>query len=398
MARVTDVPKVIKHTGLVGFGKKVWKEINDDEVLTWGSALAYAWIFAIFPFLIFVLTLAPYLPGDTKGQIMGQVSGAVSGMGDSAKPVIQSVNEVIHNQKGGLMSLGIVLALWGASGGMSMTMSALDKAYYVHCTRGFVKQRLIAIGLTIAAAVLILSVMFLLPIGTGIIEYLAKQGHLGFVGKLLVNVLRYAIAIGLLFLIVALIYYFGPCVKAKWQAVTPGAIFTVAVWIVLGFGFAFYVKHFGNFNATYGILGGAIVLLLFFYINAVVLVIGAEVNSVIDFETLDVERGATDLTQAKAKAEYDQAHAGDDTGAGSAEGAASARPGAKARPPLAPVKPAPASGGTGKKVLIAGSALVGLKYAWGRYSAARAKTKAVEQARDKALDEARKRWLRWAAS
>ena len=91
------------------------------------------------------------------------------------------------------------------------------------------------------------------------------------IGTILINVVRYVIAIGLMFTIVALIYYFGPCIKQKWQTVTPGAVFTVAVWILLGFGFSIYVTKFGNFNKTYGTLGGAIILLLFFYINAVVL-------------------------------------------------------------------------------------------------------------------------------
>jgi membrane protein len=393
MARVSDVPKVIQHTGFVGFAKKVWAEVTKDEVFTWGSALAYAWIFAIFPFLIFLLTLAPYLPGDIKGKITQEVSSAAyNGMGESGYIVEQSIHDLVNNQKGGLLSIGLILALWGASGGMSMTMEALNKAYYVHCTRGFVKQRLIAIGLTVAAAVLILAVLFLLPIGAAIIDHL----HMGVVGKILVNVLRYVVAIGLLFLIVALIYYFGPCVKTKWQSITPGAVFTVVVWIVLGIAFAIYVKNFGNFNKTYGTLGGAIILLLFFYINAVVLVIGAEVNAVIDFETLDVKPGAADLTEAKAKAEYEQEHAGDEAGAkDKPAGARDGGPGSNSTPPVRPAPAATASsGGTGKKVLVVGSSLVALKWGWGKWSASRAR----ERAREQALAEARKRWLAWAAS
>lgn len=387
MASVKDVPKVVHSLGVMGLAKKVWAEIGEDEVFTWGSALAYAWIFAIFPFLIFLLSLAPYLPGGAKEKAMNQVSDvAYSSMGgQGADTIVKSVHDVMNNQHGGLLSIGLLIALWGASGGMIMTMSALDKAYFVHCTRSFIKQRLIAIGLTVAAAVMILLVMFLLPIGSAVIAYLAKQGHVGTVGTVLANVVRYVVALGLLFGIVALIYYFGPCIKQKWHSVTPGAIFTVAVWILLGFGFSFYVSHFGNFNKTYGALGGAIILLLFFYINAVVLLIGAEINSVIDFEVLDVKPGAADLSQATAKAEYDQSGASEKKGG----------PGAKqpVRPPVVP--PAPAeidSDPVRHPVLIGASSLLALRWGWKKYQAHRAQAMAQEMAKARA-----RQWWDWAS-
>jgi membrane protein len=375
MASVSDVPKVVRSLGFMEFAKKVWSEVTKDDVFTWGSALAYAWIFAIFPFLIFLLTLAPYLPGNVKQGVFDNVKNVTSSsVGEQTGGLIaNSVNDVMSHQKGGLLSVGLILALWGASGGMSMTMSALDKAYYVQCTRSFIKQRAVAIGLTVATAALILAVLFLLPVGTGIISYLAKHGHLGGVGKFLVNAIRYIVALAMLFGIVSMIYYFGPCIKQKYQAITPGAVFTVVVWILAGLGFAFYVTHFGNFNATYGALGGAIVMLLFFYISAVVLLIGAEVNSVIDFETLNVEKGATDLTQARAKAQYDTEHAGE--AKATPEGARKGEPGAKGaehEPVHLPILPTPAKSALGRKVLIYGSSLFAARWAWKKFWMTRA--------------------------
>lgn len=357
------------------FAKKVWAEVTKDDVFTWGSALAYAWIFAIFPFMIFLLTLAPYMPGNLKDKAMGAVENAAYSTvgGDAGLKVVESVNEVMSKQKGGLLSFGLILALWGASGGMVMTMNALDKAYYVQTSRSFIKQRAIAIGLTLGTAVLILAVLFLLPISTGIITYLTKHGHLGFVGKLLINGIRYIVALGLLFGIVSMIYYFGPSLKQKYQAITPGAVFTVVVWILGGLGFAFYVTHFGNFNATYGALGAAIIMLLFFYINAVVLLIGAELNSVLDFETLNVEKGATDLTQAKAKAQYDTEHAGEPTA--TPEGAKSGAPGSEHEghePFHLPILPTPAKSTVGRKVLMVASSALAARWAWHKYWMARA--------------------------
>jgi len=372
MARVSDVPKVIRSLGFMEFAKKVWSEVTKDDVFTWGSALAYAWIFAIFPFFIFLLTLAPYLPGNVKQEALDGVQSVTSSSvgGETSTQVANSLKDVMSHQKGGLLSVGLILALWGASGGMSMTMSALDKAYYVTCTRSFIKQRLVAIGLTLGTAVLILVVLFLLPVGAGIISYLAKHGHLGGVGKFLVNAVRYVVALGLLFTIVSMIYYFGPCIKQKYQAITPGAVFTIIVWILGGVGFAFYVTKFGNFNATYGALGGAIIMLLFFYINAVVLLIGAELNSVIDFETLNVEKGAPDISQAKAKQEYDTEHAGEPKA--TPEGGPGTEGAAEHAPFHLPILPTPAKSTLGRKVLIYGSSAFAARWAWKKFWMARA--------------------------
>src|SRR3954453_19302861 len=118
MAQVKDFPKVIKSLGFIGFAKKVFGEVTKDDVFTWGSALAYAWIFAIFPFLIFLLTLAPYLPGQAKEKAMEAISNAVyhSMGGERGYTVVKSVEDVMNEQKGGVLSIGLILALWGASG------------------------------------------------------------------------------------------------------------------------------------------------------------------------------------------------------------------------------------------------------------------------------------------
>jgi hypothetical protein len=245
----------------------------------------------------------------------------------------------------------------------------------------------VAIGLTVGTAVLILAVLFLLPVGTGIVAYLTKHGHLGWLGTVLVNVVRYALALALLFLIVSMIYYFGPCIKQKYQAITPGAVFTVAVWILLGLVFGFYVTHFGNFNKTYGALGGAIILLLFFYINAVVLLIGAELNSVIDFETLNVKPGATDLSQASAKAEYDTKHAGEPKAR--PQGLAGEHGAAEQEPVHLPILPAPARTHRARNLVIVTSSFLAARWTWRAVWRARAKRK-----RRELLARARQPWWR----
>lgn len=304
MAALTDVPKVMKTTGFKGLMMKVWEGISADGVFTWASAMAYSWIFAIFPMVVVVLTMVPYIPGDKKESAKESIRDTVSTSmgGQAAETIMKSVDEIMDHAQGGLLSIGLVLAIYSASGGVAMTMSALDKAYKVKSERSFIKQKLVAIGLTLATVVLVLVVLVLLPIGGAIVDHFKNQAILGPTLAVVINILRYVLAVALLLGVVALLYYFGPHIKQKWQAVTPGAIVAVVVWIAMGIGFGIYVQNFGNFNKTYGALGAAIILLLFCYLSSVVLLIGAEINSAIDFAVLGVEPGCRDFSQAPCDA------------------------------------------------------------------------------------------------
>jgi membrane protein len=343
MAKISDVAGVVRSLGFVKFLKKLWQEVSEDEVFTWASALAYSWVFAMFPLLLAIVTLAPYLPGQTKGKAIDEVTTTLQQAGvrgEAFDNVYQSIKEVMDKPQGGLLSLGLILAIWGASGGMAMTMTALDKAYEVKVPRSFVKQRLVAIGLTLATIVLVLLVLVLLPIGGALIEYFKLGGAVA----ILLNVLRYVIALCLLLAVLALVYYFGPNIKQKWHAVSPGALVAVVTWVVVGVAFGIYVNNFGNFNATYGALGAAIALLLFFYISAAILLVGAEINSIIDFATLGVEPGTQDFTQAVTDAK--QEGRVDDEGRPTAEpGRQAAKAAATGHEPMAEIKPAAGGGG-----------------------------------------------------
>lgn len=364
------MPRVFKTMGAKGFLAKLWKEISEDGVFTWASALAYAWVFALFPLLIAILTLAPYLPGQTKEKAKQQVTASIqqAGVGgQAAKTVQDSINEVMDNTKGGLLSFGLILALWGASGGMAMTMTALDKAYEVTTERSFIMQRLVALGLTLATIVLVLLVLVLIPVGGAITAYFASRGVLAKPVEIGIDVARYAIAVGLLFAIVSLVYYFGPHIKQKWQAISPGAVAAVAIWILAAVGFSVYVNNFASFNKTYGALGAAIALLLFFYISATVLLVGAEINSVFDFAVLGVQPGTRDFTcEPKSQDALSPVGAGKADGSPAESSAADtqqagvARPGAAGDGPkrpavAAPVGPAPGDWWKWAAAAVAGS-------------------------------------------
>jgi len=200
-----------------------------------------------------------------------------------------------------LLSLG--LALWAASGGMNMTMAALDKCYEVEKGRRFYQQRPVAVGLTLVVALLMILVLTLLPVGT-IVKHWIEKYHIRYLHEgspvlVVFDIVRWTLSLFFMVTVVAVIYYKGPSIRHHFVWLTPGGVFAIVVWLVLGFAFRFYVQKWGKYNETYGTVGGVVILLLFFYIDALVLLIGAEINSEVDFEVLKVRRGTRDFTKAE---------------------------------------------------------------------------------------------------
>jgi membrane protein len=334
MAALRELPHVIRSIGPFTFAKKVYNEVNDDNLWTWASALAYSWLFAIFPFFLVLLSLIPLLRPEWKAEASNQINNALKTLPNEAQVTLRQyvepkLNDLLYAPpKGitGIWSVGLLVTIWAASGGTAMTMSALDRCYDVVRTRPFYKQRPLAVMLTLIIATLILLVVVLIPVGTIVTNYLTSRTEKLMVqtgltkpatpGKkpaevsatapttagttrplaeaqvqqpgrfaawiVLWQIARYLLALAFLFWVVALIYYFGPNVKQKFHVFTPGSVFTVAVWVLLGATFRIYVDTFGKYGQTYGAVGGVIILLFFFYLDALVLLVGAEINAEVD--------------------------------------------------------------------------------------------------------------------
>jgi membrane protein len=308
MARLLDVSKVFRSVGLIPFVLRVWQEVTKDNLFTWAAALAYSWLFAIFPFFIFVLAVIPHLPARVTRGAIEQIHVFIRAFPPQVADVLwTNVSRLSHTMDPKtakpLIVVGLVVALWSASSGTSNTMSALDRCYELERGRPFWKHRILAIGLTIVVALVLLLVLVLLPVATLVKTWIVNVGHLSKLAPWLVafDVARWTAAILLMFAVLSLMYYFGPAVKHRFAWVTPGAVFAVAVWIGLGLGFRFYIVHIGGkgYAKTYGTVGGVAIMLLLFYLDALVLLIGAEINSEIDFEVLKVRRGSLDLRKAE---------------------------------------------------------------------------------------------------
>lgn len=293
MAHVSDI-RLIRSIGVFRFAIRIWDEVRDDNLIVWASAMAYSWIFAIFPFLIFLLVLIPYLPqqvrerarAELKREVASKFPAGANGM--LWQDLAENPHNLIHHNsiRDPMAWIGLCVAVWVASSGMSRTMAALDRCYDLENARPFWKQRLIALGLTIVVAVLLLAVMCLLPLATWMRHWaISEEPMTALPVRVSFEIARWVISLGLMTCILAIIYYFGPAVRFPFSFVTPGAIFVVLVWVGLGLSFRVYMERIGaaGFTRLYGALGGVAIMLLFFFIDALVLLIGAEINAELDF-------------------------------------------------------------------------------------------------------------------
>ena len=259
--------------------------IARDGLTTLAAALSYYFFFALFPFVLFLLALITFLPG-VEGLQNWLLQWTAHVVPPQAYDTLAGViNGLLSQPRGGILSLGAVLALWSASSAFAGLTSALNVAYGVRERRPWWKVRLLAIGLTVALSFFMI-LAFVLAVGSGplaarLVDFL---GPLGAIALLLLNWLAVLAAITL---VIASVYHFCPDVDFPWRWFSPGSVL-----FTLGFGattmvFSYYVARFGSFDKTYGSLGAVIILLLWMYLLALFVLLGGEINAYLDREAED---------------------------------------------------------------------------------------------------------------
>jgi membrane protein len=260
--------------------KQAVKSFFDDDMVTYAAALSYHLALALFPFIIFMLTLLGALGlSEFFDRVLTQSQAALPP--DAYELLARVIGEIRGQSREGLLSFSILFALWAASTGMRSVMNALNVAYDVEETRPAWKRYPLSILYTIGlVAVVIAAAVFRLIGPWAAQRYANRLGWTTAVAEAW-TWLRWPVVVLLLLLVVALIYYLGPNIDQPFRYVTPGSICAVIVWIVASLLFSAYVESFGNYGATYGSLGGMVVLLLYFFVSAAVLLLGAEINAAI---------------------------------------------------------------------------------------------------------------------
>jgi membrane protein len=260
---------------------RTWRESLDDDVLGLAAQLAYYFFLALFPAILFFLAIASFFPLGNLTDDIGRVLQPVA-----SPQVLQLIQEqmlrLANNESGGLLTFGVVGALWSSSAAIVSISGALNKAYDIEESRPWWKVRLLAIGLTIGCALFVLFAFALVLLGPSAATWLGNATGWGAPFRWAWLVIQWPLSFALVATAIALIYYFGPDAEQDWTWITPGAIVATVLWLLVSLAFKFYVTNFTDYNAAYGAIGGVIVLLLWFYVSGVAVLTGAELNAEIE--------------------------------------------------------------------------------------------------------------------
>jgi membrane protein len=253
-------------------------------VLNRAAILSFYFLLALFPLLLFLTALLGYFanPGtELRRNLLTYLSAIVP---ISAFDLINTtVDEISQKRSGGKLWFGLLTSLWFASSGMGAIIAGLNVAYDVKETRAWWRRTLLAILLTIALAVLIITALALMFYGSRIAEAIANHYGFGAAFTTVWKVLRWVFVVVFVFLAFELIYYFAPDLKIKqlrWLA--PGAMTGLVLWLLVSFLFGSYLNFYNNYSMVYGSLGAVIILMLWFYLTGVTILIGGEVNAIIE--------------------------------------------------------------------------------------------------------------------
>jgi len=261
--------------------RRTLKDAIEDDCFGLAAQLAYYFFLSLFPAILFLLALASFFPLQNLTDDISRV----------LRPFVSpEVLELIRDQmvrlaqqkSGGLLTFGVLAALWSSSAATVSIVGALNRAYDIEEGRPWLKVRLIAIALTLGVAVFVLIGLTLVLAGPALADYLAQVTGWGAPFKWAWLVLQWPLVLGLISVAIGLAYYFGPDAEQDWVWVTPGALAGTVLWVAVSLGFKFYIAHFTNYNAAYGAVGGVIVLLLWFYVSGLALLFGAELNAEIE--------------------------------------------------------------------------------------------------------------------
>ncbi|RWZ58720.1 YihY/virulence factor BrkB family protein [Halobacillus fulvus] len=262
---------------VISYAKEVIEEFQKDNIPLLGAAQAYYYLLAIVPMLILLLSILPYLniEAETAIQAMSNVIPS-----NTAEIFRENIVSIVEQPSGGLLTIGIIGTLWSASNGINAFIQSSNMAYNVEETRSFIKVRLLSIALTIGMIVAIVVALVLPVFGDVIIDLVNRVVNLPSQTVVLFQLLRWVISIVVMGGILMALYHFAPNKNIPFKHILPGALITAVLWQLISLLFSFYVSNFGNYSATYGSLGGIIILMLWFFLTGIILMVGAEINVV----------------------------------------------------------------------------------------------------------------------
>ena len=262
----------------------LWHRVRGHDLSGLSAELAYRFLFAIFPFGLFLAATASFAAGALG--LTDRTSAIIDGLGDNLPPELAAVirpelEQVLGQDRFGLVSLGAVVALWAATTGTMTVIKAMNRAYGVTEDRPLVRRYLLGLALTVAGTIGIVIAFVTIVGGAFLTEEIARRVGLAAAAWTTISILRWPIVFAILVAAAAVVYRIGPNLQPSWRAALSGAAIFAVGWLVATFAFAQYVTRVADYGATYGALGGVIVLMTWLYVTGLILLIGAEVVAIL---------------------------------------------------------------------------------------------------------------------
>jgi membrane protein len=266
-----------------------FREIGKDALVNKSSSLAYSFMLAIFPGIIFLFTLIPFIPiKGFQDQLLNLIQLVLPHNAFDAFET--TLKDIIKKQNTGLLSFGFLSALFFATNGVKNLMKAFNKSSLIIETRGWIKQRLIALILTVIICFSIIICISAMALGEVLLNKINDELHLK--DSFLVYTIkftRWALLAILYFITISILYRYGPSHTKKWRLFSAGSWLATILAFLTIWGFSFYINHFASYNKVYGSIGTLIVVMIWLYLNSLILLIGFELNASVDVSKRSVK-------------------------------------------------------------------------------------------------------------
>ena len=269
---------IFEDVPLYDVGLFFWKGIENGSITTRASAIAFNIILAIFPAIIFIFTLIPYVPIENfQSELLGLIESVVPQ--NAFEAISSTVEDIIIRPHGGLLSFGFFFALIFSTNGVDSLISAFNATVHEIDTRSWWNQRMVSLALVIILTLLMAVGIALIVFGQAALNFLVERHILikDFTYYLL-RAGKWLVICALFFFTYAFLFYYAPARKSKFRFISAGVSLTAILSIITSLGFSFYINNFGRYNKLYGSIGTLLVVMLWIYFNAVILLVGFELN------------------------------------------------------------------------------------------------------------------------
>ena len=254
------------------------KGLQEGAITTRASSLAFNFFLAFFPSLIVFFTLIPYIPISGFQETLMEILSNILPPSTNAA-TFNTLEDIINNQRGGLLSIGFILALYFSTNGMSSLIQAFNSSYHIRENESILKHQLLSIILTIILSALVFLTIILIIFGKAAILYLIEYEIISQNQITLLNIAKWVILTFMLFIGITTIFNFGHSKKSRVKIFSPGALLATLFIILTSVIFSYYIDNFSQYNKIYGSIGTLIIILLWIYFNAIILLIGFELNA-----------------------------------------------------------------------------------------------------------------------